>query len=88
MKLLDERIETLKDDYEDLKESAGRGWDRVHEIADELGTVKTDLARRHFLDAATDLSAQGAGIDADSGPGTAGCRLNWCRSTFCRRRPW
>ncbi len=58
VKLLDERVQTLKDDYEDLKNRLMHGWTGFKDLQGELGTVKTELARRHFLDAVTDLSAQ------------------------------
>ncbi|HZZ79803.1 MAG TPA: hypothetical protein VFE62_14895, partial [Gemmataceae bacterium] len=58
VKLLDERVETLKDDYQDLQNRLDASWKDFDVLRGELPSVESEAGRRHFLDAITSLSAQ------------------------------
>ncbi len=56
--LLDERVETLNDDYQDLQNRLDATWKDIDVLRGELKSVESEAGRRHFLDAVTALSAQ------------------------------
>ncbi|HEY4313868.1 MAG TPA: TolC family protein [Pirellulales bacterium] len=58
VKLLDERVSTLKDDYVDLKNRLGASWQEYDGLSNELRSAEPETSRRHFLDISTGLSAQ------------------------------
>ncbi|MES1212994.1 MAG: TolC family protein, partial [Singulisphaera sp.] len=56
--LLNERVETLKNDYQDLQNRLNASWAEFGELRTELKSQEAEATRRHFLDAVTGLSAQ------------------------------
>jgi outer membrane protein TolC len=56
--LLDERIETLKDDHQDLLDRLKQDWATFDDLRRDVPDLDAEVGRRRLLDAGTALSAQ------------------------------